>query len=50
LEEARELWIRNTRAYAKRQITWCRKHKGLLRFAAGDVRGMANAVTSWFNG
>lgn len=47
LDEARDLWIRNTRAYAKRQITWCRREERLQRFQAGDEPGMARAVTKW---
>ncbi|MGE4293270.1 MAG: tRNA (adenosine(37)-N6)-dimethylallyltransferase MiaA [Desulfovibrio sp.] len=47
LPEARELWVRNTRAYAKRQMTWCRGEPGLLSFLAGDFSGLAGAVDRW---
>lgn len=30
LEDAKKLWLRNTRAYAKRQMTWFRKDKEIL--------------------
>ncbi|MCL1916368.1 MAG: tRNA (adenosine(37)-N6)-dimethylallyltransferase MiaA [Desulfovibrionaceae bacterium] len=31
LDEAKELWIKNTRAYAKRQLTWFRAEKAIIR-------------------
>lgn len=49
LPEARDLWVRNTRAYAKRQITWCRKEQQLQHFKAGDVSGIAAAVARWLD-
>ncbi len=36
LAEAKLLWLRKTRAYAKRQATWFRKESNLERFRAGD--------------
>ena len=33
LDEARELWLRNTRAYAKRQLTWFKKDRSMLWFS-----------------
>jgi tRNA dimethylallyltransferase len=30
LEEAKEQWLRSTRAYAKRQLTWFRGRRGAL--------------------
>lgn len=47
LAEARQLWIKNTRAYAKRQITWGKKEKDTHWFERGDVEGMAAAVRQW---
>ncbi len=47
LAEAKRLWIKNTRAYAKRQITWAKKEKDTLWFEAGEVGGMAVAVHEW---
>ena len=42
LEECRALWLKNTRAYAKRQLTWFRRDEaihwvGALDFAAMDT-------------
>jgi tRNA dimethylallyltransferase len=40
LEECRELWLRNTRAYAKRQYTWFRPDPDIAWFSpdqAGDL-------------
>ncbi|MEF2144443.1 MAG: tRNA (adenosine(37)-N6)-dimethylallyltransferase MiaA [Desulfovibrionaceae bacterium] len=50
LERARDIWERNTRAYAKRQLTWCRKERDLNGFEAGDFMGMAQAVGAWLKG
>lgn len=37
LEEARELWVKNTRAYAKRQITWFRGRPYATWIGASDL-------------
>ncbi len=37
LEECKTLWLRNTRAYAKRQLTWFRAAKDLVRLAPDDI-------------
>lgn len=39
LEEARNVWIKNTRAYAKRQLTWFNADKRILWFspASSDI-------------
>lgn len=47
LEEARERWVKNTRAYAKRQITWFNREPDVHWFAPGDNRAVADLVTSW---
>lgn len=47
LDEAEDRWVRNTRAYAKRQMTWLRRERDLTLFPAGDVAGMARAVDDW---
>ncbi len=47
LAEAKRLWVKNTRAYAKRQITWAKKEKNMLWFEAGKVTGMAAKVKEW---
>ncbi len=36
LEHAREHWFRNTRAYAKRQLTWFRKEQGVQWLRPGE--------------
>ena len=41
LGECKALWLKNTRAYAKRQNTWFRRDTTIRWFAAGDVQGMA---------
>ena len=38
LEACKALWLRNTRAYAKRQLTWFRAEKKLVRLAPDDIR------------
>ncbi|NCD24335.1 MAG: tRNA (adenosine(37)-N6)-dimethylallyltransferase MiaA [Deltaproteobacteria bacterium] len=40
LDEAKTVWLRNTRAYAKRQLTWFRKDADIAWFAPGEVDGM----------
>ncbi|WP_051257959.1 tRNA (adenosine(37)-N6)-dimethylallyltransferase MiaA [Desulfovibrio cuneatus] len=37
LEECRALWLKNTRAYAKRQMTWFRREEDVRWFAPGQV-------------
>lgn len=37
LEEALALWVRNTKAYAKRQMTWFRKESGVQWLPASDT-------------
>lgn len=44
LEEAKALWLANTRAYAKRQGTWFRKDADVCWFAPGDHAGMLAVV------
>ncbi len=47
LPEAREMWLKNTRAYAKRQMTWFKKHKGLMWFRPGQVDALKRMVDQW---
>ena len=48
-KECRELWLKNTRAYAKRQITWFKKVAGRrLRTAYGEG-GPARCRASFFH-
>ncbi|MBU1248875.1 MAG: tRNA (adenosine(37)-N6)-dimethylallyltransferase MiaA [Proteobacteria bacterium] len=44
---AKRLWVKNTRAYAKRQITWGKKEKDTQWFKKGDVAGLVEAVRQW---
>lgn len=47
LEEAQYKWVKNTRAYAKRQITWFRKEDDINWFKPGDNEAIADLVESW---
>lgn len=47
LEEAIDLWVRNTRAYAKRQFTWFKAVSGLEWLAPGDGEGVLRRVEGW---
>ncbi len=47
LDEARYLWIKHTRAYAKRQITWAKKEKKVHWFQLEHVGQMAQLVKDW---
>ncbi|QGY41303.1 tRNA (adenosine(37)-N6)-dimethylallyltransferase MiaA [Pseudodesulfovibrio cashew] len=47
LEEAKLRWVKNTRAYAKRQITWFKKESGINWFAPGENAAIADLVESW---
>ncbi len=43
-DEARLLWLRNTRAYAKRQWTWFKADKTIQWFVPGDFDGLLAAA------
>ncbi|MDC0336552.1 tRNA (adenosine(37)-N6)-dimethylallyltransferase MiaA [Pseudodesulfovibrio sp.] len=47
LDEAQYKWVKNTRAYAKRQITWFKKENDINWFAPGDNEPIADLVESW---
>lgn len=47
LEAAKQKWIKNTRAYAKRQITWFKKEEDIHWFAPGDNDSIASLVAEW---
>ena len=47
LDEARIKWIKNTRAYAKRQITWFRKETDIHWFAPGENEAVADLAGQW---
>jgi tRNA dimethylallyltransferase len=42
--------VKNTRAYAKRQITWFRKESDIHWFAPGDDEAVADCVAGWLAG
>ena len=48
LEEAVALIKRNSRRYAKRQMTWFRKRAGWNRFAATDIEGVLQFLENKF--
>ena len=48
LEKAVELIKRNSRRYAKRQMTWFRKREGWNRFAATDTEGVLQFLENKF--
>ncbi|WP_243546525.1 tRNA (adenosine(37)-N6)-dimethylallyltransferase MiaA [Pseudodesulfovibrio tunisiensis] len=47
LEQTKDLWARNTRAYAKRQITWFRRETGIEWFDPGQGEAVAARVAEW---
>ncbi|MCJ2163694.1 MULTISPECIES: tRNA (adenosine(37)-N6)-dimethylallyltransferase MiaA [unclassified Pseudodesulfovibrio] len=47
LDQAREQWVRNTRAYAKRQITWFNKETDIHWFSPGENQAIADLVEAW---
>jgi tRNA dimethylallyltransferase len=46
LEQAKAEWLRKTRAYAKRQLTWFTKEEGLIWFGPGQSASMLECVAS----
>ncbi|MFI3272872.1 MAG: tRNA (adenosine(37)-N6)-dimethylallyltransferase MiaA [Pseudomonadota bacterium] len=47
LNAACDAWLRNTRAYAKRQLTWFNADKEIHWFDPRDVHGMADLVEAF---
>ena len=47
LAECTELWRRNTRAYAKRQLTWFRARPGLVWRRPEQAGEMLQAARAW---
>ena len=47
LDEAKRLWLQNTRAYAKRQITWFKRDPEIAWFAPHDLKEMEERVRTW---
>ncbi len=48
LEETLERWRNNTRAYAKRQLTWFRAQKDIVWFLPKDIQKMCNVAKKYF--
>lgn len=47
LDAARELWIKNTRAYAKRQLTWFNADNRIQWFAPDEGKEILTVVKKW---
>ncbi|MDZ7759986.1 MAG: tRNA (adenosine(37)-N6)-dimethylallyltransferase MiaA [Desulfovermiculus sp.] len=45
--QAQQEWLKNTRAYAKRQLTWFKKEPGIIWFKPGQTASMTDTVQSW---
>ncbi|MDR0239932.1 MAG: tRNA (adenosine(37)-N6)-dimethylallyltransferase MiaA [Deltaproteobacteria bacterium] len=49
-EQARTIWLNNTRAYAKRQLTWFRGQEDAAWMAPDDLAGMVAAARAFLKG
>lgn len=49
LEQARELWIKNTRAYAKRQLTWFNADERIRWFTPDDLAAVPGFIRKWLH-
>lgn len=49
LDETIQLLMRDTRRYAKRQMTWFSKNKAIKWFARDDHHGVHQAVATWLS-
>lgn len=49
LAAARELWIRNTRAYAKRQLTWFNADARIHWLAPSSAANLSELVSRWMD-
>ncbi|WP_291327858.1 tRNA (adenosine(37)-N6)-dimethylallyltransferase MiaA [Desulfovibrio sp. UCD-KL4C] len=47
LDEARLLWAKNTRAYAKRQLTWFNREKDINWFSPDDSGKIVEFAAAW---
>jgi len=47
--EAKQEWLKNTRAYAKRQLTWFKKESGIRWFKTEKTDSIIEGVLSWLN-
>ncbi len=50
LDEACALWLKNTRAYAKRQLTWFRADPRIRWFSPDETPQAIRCVEEWLNG
>ena len=50
LDQARALWFGNTRAYAKRQLTWFRGQEDAIWVEASDLAGMLAKTRAFLSG
>ena len=50
LDEARALWLSNTKAYAKRQMTWFKKEPDVRWFGPGETSAMVALAGTWLAG
>ncbi|MEW5773117.1 MAG: tRNA (adenosine(37)-N6)-dimethylallyltransferase MiaA [Thermodesulfobacteriota bacterium] len=50
LDAACDLWLRNTRAYAKRQMTWFRRDASIRWFEPGQEGAMIQAARGFLSG
>lgn len=50
LEKAKQAWLKRTRAYAKRQMTWFRRDESIHWFAPSEVDSMLGLAASWARG
>jgi tRNA dimethylallyltransferase len=50
LEEAKEKWLRSTRSYAKRQLTWFKADPEVVWFSPEQEQGIADRVREWLRG
>ena len=48
LDACRDLWRRNTRAYAKRQLTWFRADPGIRWFKPWETEEIVTLCKKWF--
>jgi tRNA dimethylallyltransferase len=49
LEQARAIWLANTRAYAKRQLTWFRGQQEAVWVEASDLAGMVKKARAFLD-
>ncbi|GAB6035985.1 tRNA (adenosine(37)-N6)-dimethylallyltransferase MiaA [Fundidesulfovibrio butyratiphilus] len=47
LDQAKSLWLKNTKAYAKRQLTWFNKEPGVHWFVPDQVEAITELARDW---